>query len=84
MYVVGATVLSDFWRGHPQCEAELRALHALLADAPAGEMMALLGGAADSDGSAVMIDLSSTRVSLEVNEAAQVVRVAGIEAREVD
>jgi hypothetical protein len=84
MYVVGATVLSDFWQDHPATEAALRALHALLADASGDELTGRLDGALVVEGGETSVDLANTRVWLDINAPAQVVRIARIEAREGD
>lgn len=84
MYVVGAIVLSAFWKSHPHSEAELRALHALLSEANPDELRPLFGAAGEFESGKVMLDLVQTRVSLDVNAAAQVVKVSDVSLREVD
>ena len=84
MYVVGAIILSAFWEAHPECEAELRALHALLADTRPGELREMFRHAAEFDGTAAMLDLERTRVAIDINEAGRVVRVTGVTMREAE
>ncbi len=84
MYVVGAIELSAFWNAHPHCEAELRALHALLSEATSDGFGPMFGAVAEFDAGKVMLDLAQTRVSLDVNAAAQVVKVSDVSLREVD
>ncbi|MEO6360540.1 MAG: hypothetical protein ABIO43_08215 [Sphingomicrobium sp.] len=76
--------MSAFWKAHPDCEAELRALHALLSEATPNEPGPLFGAAGEFDSGAVMFDLVQTRVSLDVNIAAQVVKISDVSLREVD
>ena len=82
MYVVGASLLSDFWRTHPECEGQIRALHALLASARPADLPQMLGRPVD--GGSLELDLPSSRVSLDINEAAQVVRITGVKLKEGD
>lgn len=84
MYVVGATVLSRFWTKHPQCEAELRALHALLSETNVRDLNTLLGKAGAFDEASATLDLPCTRVGLDINAAAGVVMVKSVATREVD
>jgi hypothetical protein len=79
MYVVGADLLKEFWRGHPASEGELRALHALLSSLEAAELGAALGHVASFDGPAAEIALATARVRIEISQAAGVARYAGIE-----
>jgi hypothetical protein len=79
MYMVGANVLSDFWRKHPEAEGELRALHALLAATDCGDLADALGKTATFDGCGTDIRLRTAQVRLEVSEAANVGRYAAIE-----
>lgn len=84
MYVVGASLLSDFWKEHPECEGQIRALHALLASARPADLPQMLGRPGRVHGGSLELDLPSSKVSLDVNEAAQVVRVTGVKLREGD
>ena len=80
MYVVGATLLSDFWHAHPEAEGELRALHALLSETPADALEARLGGAAAFDRAGAEVSLRTARVRIELSAAAGVARYAGVES----
>ena len=84
MYVIGAIVLSAFWKAHPQSEAELRALHALLSEAKPEELGPLFGAAGEFESGNLTLDLVQTRVGLDVNAAAQVMKVSDVSLREVD
>jgi hypothetical protein len=78
MYVVGANVLSDFWRGHPEAEGELRALHALLAHTDCDALAETLGRTATFDAAGADIALRHARVRLEINAGAEVGRYAAV------
>jgi hypothetical protein len=78
MYVVGANVLSDFWRGHADAEGELRALHALLAETEPGALAERLSGIATFDATGADIVLRHARVRLEINQGAGVGRYAAV------
>ena len=84
MYVVGASLLSDFWGEHPECEGQIRALHALLASARPADLPQMLGRTGRVHGGRIDLDLPSSRVSLDINEAAQVVRITGVKLKEGD
>ena len=84
MYLVAATVLGDFWNDHPACEAELRALHALLANASITELEGMQNAASEMDGRRVKVNLASSCVTLDINEAAQVARIVSVEIRKAD
>ena len=78
MYMVGANVLSDFWRDHPEAEGELRALHALLTETECAGLPAALGKTAIFDACGADIRLRSATVRLEISEAANVGRYAAV------
>ncbi|HEX8667935.1 MAG TPA: hypothetical protein VF727_06140 [Allosphingosinicella sp.] len=82
MYVVGATLLSDFWTTHPRSHGELAALHALLAATPADGLSAALGRIAALDSAGATVELRTARVRVEISPAAGVARYASIEAIE--
>ena len=82
MYVVGANLLSEFWQRHPECEGELRALHALLASCDAAHLSDLLGEAGTMAGATCELDLAESRIRLELNEAAGIARIANVQLRE--
>ncbi len=82
MIVVGTSLLASFCARHPVAAGPLRALNALLAHADwaapddirrdCGALMAMVDGA-------VVLDLDQVRVTLKVNHALGVVRIAGVE-----
>jgi hypothetical protein len=78
MYVVGANLLSDHWRAHPETEGELRALHALLAAIDCAALPGTLGKIADFDMAGADIRLGRTVVRLEISPAAGVGRYASV------
>ena len=79
MYAVGATMLSDFWRAHPDAEGELRALHALLAETECAALAGALGKTAVFDPCGAHIRLRAATVRLEISHAAGVARYAAVE-----
>ena len=75
MYVVGANLLSEHWREHPESEGELRALHALLAS---GAIRDTLGRIAEFDGGTAELRLRTARVRIEISAAAGLARYAAV------
>lgn len=84
MYVVGASLLNRFWSDHPQCEAELRAFHALLSDTSGADLSGLFDQAGTFDGSSMTVELARTRLRLKANEAAQVVCICDVAMKEME
>jgi hypothetical protein len=82
MYVVGANLLRDHWRDHPEAEGELRALHALLVAGDAGTIREKLGRIAEFDAGGAALRLRNTRVRIEINQAAGIARYAAVIAAE--
>lgn len=78
MYVVGANLLSDYWRLHPQAEGELRALHALLASSEADALAATLGRIATFDETGAELSLANASVRIEISSATNVLRYAAV------
>lgn len=79
MYVVGVTLLRNFWERHPQSQAELRALHALLSETRLDALATTLGRTAAIDGGGLTIELRTARVRVEISSAAAVARYAEVE-----
>jgi hypothetical protein len=82
MYLVGATLLKEYWAQHPEAEGELRALHALLLETPADALQEELGGVAIFHGNVAELRLREVLVRLRFNAAAGVASVSGVFPRE--
>jgi hypothetical protein len=82
MYMVGANKLSDFWRGHPEAEGELRALHSLLSTVEPGALEDALGAITRFEGNGAEINLGKAAVRLEINAAAGVALYLDVTAGE--
>ena len=78
MYVVGANLLSEHWREHPESEGELRALHALLASSESGAIGDTFGRIASFDGGTAELKLRTARVRIEISAAAGLARYAAV------
>lgn len=84
MIVVGLSLLSAFVDRRPAAAGELRALHAMLAHAEwAGpdDVSRDFGAVMTEIGGAIVLDLGQVLVTLKINHALGIVRIAGAEER---